>query len=105
MECIEEMDGKVIIWSRFRYDIRKIEQALKKKYGADSTVTYSGDTTSDQREEAKKQFQEGDVRFFVGNPQTAGMGLTLHAATNVIEARAQREMPPDQIAAVSTVLT
>jgi len=84
LDCIEEMDGKVIIWSRFRYDIRKIEAALKKKYGPESTVTYFGDTTSDQREEAKKQFQEGDVRFFVGNPQTAGMGLTLHAATNVI---------------------
>tara|TARA_R100001086_G_scaffold242262_2_gene169809 strand:+ start:320 stop:1777 length:1458 start_codon:yes stop_codon:yes gene_type:complete len=84
MDCVEEMTGKIIIWSRFRYDIRKIEAALKKKYGPDSTVTYFGDTTSDQREEAKKRFQEGDVRFFVGNPQTAGMGLTLHAATNVI---------------------
>jgi SNF2 family DNA or RNA helicase len=84
LDCIEEMTGKVIIWSRFRYDIRKIEAELKKKYGPESTVTYFGDTTSDQREEAKKQFQTGDVRFFVGNPQTAGMGLTLHAATNVV---------------------
>ena len=29
LDCIEEMDGKIIIWSRFRYDIRKIEAALK----------------------------------------------------------------------------
>ena len=75
------MDGKVIIWSRFRYDIRKIEAALKKKYGPDSTVTYFGDTTSDQREEAKKKSKKATPDS-VRNPQTKG--LTLHAATNVI---------------------
>ena len=62
LETIEEMSGKVIIWSRFRYDIRKIAVM----------------------QEAIKQFQFGDARFFVANPQTAGYGLTLTAATNVI---------------------
>lgn len=83
-ECIEEMDGKVIIWSRFRYDIKKIEAALKKTHGPSSTVSYFGDTTDDARQEAIKSFQFGDARFFVANPQTAGFGLTLTAATNVI---------------------
>jgi len=32
----------------------------------------------------KFQDKESDVRFFVSNPQTGGMGITLHAATNVI---------------------
>ena len=31
---IEEMDGKVIIWSRFRHDIKKIKKALDKAYGS-----------------------------------------------------------------------
>jgi SNF2 family DNA or RNA helicase len=83
-ECIDEMDGKVIIWSRFRYDIKKIEAALKKTHGPSSTVSYFGDTTDDARQEAIKSFQFGDARFFVANPQTAGFGLTLTAATNVI---------------------
>ena len=37
-----------------------------------------------QRQDAITSFQKGDARFFVGNPQTAGYGLTLTAANNVI---------------------
>ena len=84
LETIEEMSGGVIIWSRFRYDIRNIEAALKKAYGDDSTVNYYGDTSDSDRELAIKRFQDRDARFFVGNPQTAGKGLTLNAASNVI---------------------
>ena len=84
LETIEEMSGGVIIWSRFRYDIRNIEAALKKAYGEDSTVNYYGDTSDSDRELAIKRFQDRDARFFVGNPQTAGKGLTLNAASNVI---------------------
>ena len=84
LETVEEMSGKVIIWSRFRYDIRNIEAALKKAYGSDSTVNYFGDTSDEDRQKAIQSFQFGDARFFVANPQTAGYGLTLTAATNVI---------------------
>tara|TARA_R100001510_G_scaffold48347_1_gene46076 strand:- start:568 stop:1482 length:915 start_codon:yes stop_codon:yes gene_type:complete len=84
LDTVEEMSGKVIIWSRFRYDIRKIAVLLESKYGPGSTVNYFGDTSDADRQEAIKQFQFGDARFFVANPQTAGYGLTLTAATNVI---------------------
>jgi len=84
LETVEEMSGKVIIWSRFRYDIRNIEAALKKAYGSDLTVNYFGDTSDEDRQKAIQSFQFGDARFFVANPQTAGYGLTLTAATNVI---------------------
>ena len=86
LEVIEEMEGKVIVWSRFRHDIMKIANKLNQIYGASSVVTYFGDTSMAQRDEAIARFQDpGDpTRFFVSNPQTGGMGLTLHAATNVI---------------------
>lgn len=84
METIEEMTGKIIIWSRFRYDIKKIESKLASVHGPGSVVTYFGDTTDEQRQNAIASFQHGDARFFVANPQTAGYGLTLTAATNVI---------------------
>ena len=84
METIEEMTGKVIIWSRFRYDIKKIEAEIQKVHGPGSVVTYFGDTTDEQRQQAIQDFQFGDARVFVANPQTAGFGLTLTAATNVI---------------------
>ena len=82
--CLEEAEGKAIIWSRFRYDIKRIAAALIKKYGPGSTVTYFGDTTDDERTEAIERFQNGDARFFIGNPQTGGYGITLTAATTVI---------------------
>ena len=84
LETVEEMSGKVIIWSRFRYDIIKITEELKKTYGCDSTVNYFGDTNDSDRQAAIRRFQFEDARFFVANPQTAGFGLTLTAATNVI---------------------
>ena len=83
-ETIEEMDGKVIIWSRFRKDIISIAAKLAKKYGHGSVVSFFGDTSDSDRKDAVKNFQFGDARFFVANPQTAGFGLTLTAATNVI---------------------
>ncbi len=84
LETIEEMAGKVIIWSRFRYDIKAIVATLAKAYGSGSVVSYFGDTTDEQRQNAITSFQFEDARFFVANPQTAGYGLTLTAATNVI---------------------
>jgi SNF2 family DNA or RNA helicase len=83
-ETIEEMDGKVIIWSRFRKDIISIAAKLSKKYGQGAVVNFFGDTSDSDRKDAVKNFQFGDARFFVANPQTAGFGLTLTAATNVI---------------------
>ena len=84
MSCIEEVSGKIIIWSRFRYDIIRIRDALIKEYGEKSVVSYYGDTSDEGRQSAIQQFQNGEARFFVANPATAGYGLTLTEANTVI---------------------
>ena len=84
MDCIEEVSGKILIWSRFRYDIVNIRAELAKVYGADSVVSYYGDTSDKDREIAIDRFQNGNARFFVANPATAGYGLTLTEANTVI---------------------
>jgi len=85
MEVVEEMTGKIIIWSRFRYDIKKIKNELAKTYGSGSVVTYYGDTTQEDRDSAIHNFQTNpETRFFVSNAQTGGRGITLTAASNVI---------------------
>ena len=86
MECLEETDGKVIIWANYRHDIQKIEAELTKVYGEESVGSYYGDVNQERRAEVIDQFQNPDspLRFFVGNTQTGGYGITLTAANTVV---------------------
>ncbi len=86
MDCIEDVDGKVIIWANYREDIKKIADALKKAYGEASTVEYWGEVDAGVRQDNIAQFQDvkGPTRFFVGNAQTGGYGITLTAAKTVV---------------------
>ena len=86
MDCLEETDGKVIIWATYREDIKKIVESLKKAYGEASTVEYHGGVDATLRQEHIAQFQQekGPTRYFVGNAQTGGYGITLTAANTVI---------------------
>jgi len=86
LDVIEETDGKIIIWANYRQSIFDIKEALSKKYGENSVVTYFGDTKDKDRQDIVKQFQDPDseVRFFIANQQTGGYGLTLTQAHTVI---------------------
>jgi SNF2 family DNA or RNA helicase len=85
-EVLAEVHGKVLIWSRFRYDIQTITRSLNLAYGNGSAESYFGDTSDADRQRIVDTFQDKDsnLRFFVGNPQTAGLGLTLTAANTVV---------------------
>src|SRR5210317_554342 len=86
LELLEEVEGKVIIWANYVYDIKQIVAAISKKYGEDSIVQYYGAIEADVRQNNIEKFQDPDspARFFVGNPQTGGYGITLTAANNVV---------------------
>ena len=86
MDVLEEVEGKAIIWANYIYDIEHIVAEIKKKYGDDSVVQYYGAIASDQRQTNIEKFQDpkSNYRFFVGNPQTGGYGITLTCANTVI---------------------
>ena len=86
MNVLEEVEGKVIIWANYIYDIEKIVKTIIKEYGEESVVDYYGAIASETRQKNVTEFQDprSKVKFFVGNPQTAGYGLTLTAANTVI---------------------
>ena len=86
LELLEEVEGKVIIWANYVYDIKQIVNAVSKKYGEDSIVQYYGAVPADVRQKNIEKFQDpkSPVRFFIGNPQTGGYGITLTAANNVV---------------------
>ncbi len=86
LDLLEEVEGKVIIWANYVYDIKHIVAAIAKKYGENSIVQYYGAIPSEMRQKYIETFQdpESKARFFVGNPQTGGYGITLTAANTVI---------------------
>jgi len=106
MDILEEMEGKAVIWAHYRHDIENIVNALEKKYPGE-TVTYYGDTSTEDRQKAIKLIQdpESKVRFIVGTPQTGGYGITLTGASTMIyysngydlEKRQQSEARIDRI--------
>jgi SNF2 family DNA or RNA helicase len=107
MDILDEVEGKAVIWAHYRHDIEKIVEAISKKYGQNTVVTYFGDTTTDDRQKAIKKIQdkESAVRFIVGTPQTGGYGITLTGASTMIyysngydlEKRMQSEARIDRI--------
>jgi SNF2 family DNA or RNA helicase len=86
MSILEETEGKAIIWANYIYDIERISVAIKKEYGDDSVVEYYGAIHTDERQKNIERFQDplSPFRFFIGNPQTGGYGITLTAANTVI---------------------
>ena len=86
LDLLDEIEGKAIIWANYIHDIEHITKAIKKKYGDDSIVQYYGAIDANERQEGIKKFQdeESPARFFIGNPQTGGYGITITAASTVI---------------------
>ena len=85
LQVLGEAPDKVIIWANYIQDIKSIVAALTKEYGAESVVQYYGAVNQDDRNLAIERFQKDPTcKFFVGNPQTGSMGITLTAADTVV---------------------
>lgn len=84
-ELIEDnFEGsKFIIWSTFTHEIEAIRDALAKKYGKNSVECYYGDIPMEDRSRIEDRYcKDPSMRFFVGNPAAAGLGLTLISGEN-----------------------
>lgn len=77
------VDEKVIIWTKYRYGLNEIANALTKQFGAESVAVYHGGLNERQRNEQEDRFH-ASAKFFVGTPQSGGHGLTLNEARYVI---------------------
>ncbi len=86
VNLLEEVEGKVIIWANYVYDIENIVKVISDEFGEDSIVQYYGAIPAEKRQENIKKFQDPDskARFFIGNPQTGGYGITLTCANTVV---------------------
>jgi len=83
MQEMERVRNKAIIWSYKRYCLRSIADELRTAYGDASVVEYHGGVGPEQKAKNLLLFKEDRVRWFVGNPQSAGVGLDLVEADNM----------------------
>lgn len=84
MDAIAEMDGKVIVWSRFRRDIEKLSKALRAEYGEDSVAEYHGGNVGTRDDDVSRFKTDPQCRFMISNQQSGGYGNTWTVATFVI---------------------
>lgn len=88
MELLTDLPhlSKVIIWARFRAEIALISETIDDKFGPDAWVPFHGGVSTRERKMGRLAFQDpgSPVRFFIGQTETGGMGITLTAANTVI---------------------
>ena len=77
MQEMEKVRNKGIIWSYSRYSLGLIADALRTAYGDESVIEYHGGVSQDQKSKNLLLFKEDKTRWFVGNPQSGGVGIDL----------------------------
>lgn len=81
IEHLQNTDGKVVVmcWHK------DVAEALTDALADQGVVKLTGDTPLDERQWAVEKFQsDPHCRFFVGNIQAAGVGITLTASSHVV---------------------
>ena len=107
--------SKFVIWSTFTHEIEAIREILAGKYGPQSVECYYGATDKDYRSVVEDRYcNDPRLRFFVGNPTAAGLGLTLisgeedvhyyYSGTNAYIDRTQSEDRSHRIGQSRTVV-
>ena len=73
---------QVIVWCQFRYDIKILVQQLQQL--EISAAAYYGETSASRKQDIRRDFDRGKIRVFIGQPQSAGLGLDLSASSKII---------------------
>ena len=82
VSAVEDVRGKVIVWARFREEVRALGVALRA--AGRTVVEYHGGVSAADREVAIDSIQNGEADVFIGVQKAGGTGLTLTAAETTI---------------------
>ncbi len=83
MNIIEETEGKVIVWCKFKFEIEEMFAACKAAQV--ESATFYGETSESERLRTRTRFQDDPrLKVFIGQVRTGGIGITLTAAATVI---------------------
>jgi hypothetical protein len=112
VEILHQHSGKAIIWAPYPQALRKIRDRLQHEFGPESTASFWGETTLDERLEARARIQSDDTcRYIVSNQSVGKFGNTWTACNVVIyfansfdnEDRQQSEDRPHRIGQTKSV--
>ena len=85
IEILHQHSGKAIIWCPWPQALRKIRDRLQGEFGPDSTASFWGETSLDERLDARARIQRDDTcRFIVSNQSVGKFGNTWTACNLVI---------------------
>ncbi len=82
-ETISEKNEKVLVFTQFKEVIPALDKLLGDVFGVKG-YCIDGDTSMNKRDQYVQSFQAGDKPYMVLSLKTAGVGLNLTAAQNVI---------------------
>ena len=82
-DILEDADGKIVIWARFRQDVRNI-LALCAKLEINAVSIWGEINETDRNNNVRKFQTDEDTRVIVGTAETGGLGINLTAASTVI---------------------
>ena len=81
IECLLESKNKLVVFAHHKAVISKLQESLK-DYGC---VVFDGSTSASDKNAAVESFQKDEAcRIFIGQMQSAGVGITLTAADTVV---------------------
>lgn len=76
LEVIDEVEGKVIVWTSHDYSVRKISDRLRREYGDDSVAQFWGGNRATRGADERRFKQDPACRFMVATPAAGGRGNT-----------------------------
>lgn len=84
VDILQQHSGKAIIWAPYPQALRKIMHRLQKEFGDDSTVSFWGETTFDERLEARSRIQSDESCRFIASNQSVGKFGNTWTACNLV---------------------
>jgi SNF2 family DNA or RNA helicase len=81
IDVLEQAPGKSLIFAPLTSVINIMYKNINKRW---STAIVNGEVSQSQRSEIFRQFQDGDLRVIIADPQCMAHGLDLYAARSVI---------------------
>lgn len=81
-DLYKSLDGQVIVFAVFTEEINRLCEYFEKE--GIPAVRYDGAVRDDDRTEAIRAFQAGEAKVFIGQPQAAGLGITLTKGDHVV---------------------